>query len=376
MYTITMDKAESTVRDILAMAEIGCDGAYPWDLHVTSNEFYRRLLGQGAMALGETYMDGLWECEQLDVFIDKVLRAGLEHKISMWRLLGPVIWSKMVNLQNRRRAFNIGKHHYDIGNELFKLMLDESMTYTCGYWKDADNLADAQHAKLDLVCRKMGLEPGMRVLDIGCGWGSFARFAATHYGVKVVGVTVSQEQIDLGRELCAGLDVDLRYQDYRDVEGRFDRVVSIGMFEAVGPKNYRTYMQTVECCLEDDGLFLLHTIGTNTPDLQADPWTIKYIFPGGYLPLQKQVDAAAQGIFIMEDWHNFGADYDPTLMAWMARVDTNRDQITQLGYDQRFYRMWRYWLLAAAGSARARRNQLWQMVFSKKGVDRGYLPVR
>ena len=360
----------------MAMADVGCDGLNPWDLHVTDETFYPRLLGQGSMALGETYMDGLWECEQLDVFIDKVLRAGLEHKISVLSLLWPVIWSKMVNLQSRRRAFKIGEHHYDIGNELFKLMLDPSMTYTCGYWKDANNLADAQQAKLDLVCRKMGLEAGMRVLDIGCGWGGFARFAAERYGVKVVGVTVSREQIELGQELCAGLDVDLRYQDYRDVEGKFDRVVSVGMFEAVGPKNFRTYMQTVERCLEDDGLFLLHTIGTNTPDLQADPWTIKYIFPGGYLPLQKQIDAASQGIFVMEDWHNFGADYDPTLMAWMANVDANREQITQLGYDERFYRMWRYWLLAAAGSARARRNQLWQMVYSKKGVDNGYLPVR
>ncbi|MEE8495369.1 MAG: class I SAM-dependent methyltransferase, partial [Xanthomonadales bacterium] len=239
-----MDKAESTVRDILAMAEVGVDGEHPWDLRVTHREFYRRLLGQGSIALGETYVDGLWECEQIDVFIYKVLRAGLEHRISVLSLLWPVLWSKLVNLQNRRRAFDIGKHHYDIGNELFKLMLDESMAYTCGYWREADNLADAQRAKMDLVCRKMGLEAGMQVLDIGCGWGSFARYAAQNYGVKVVGVTVSQEQIDLGRELCSGLDVDLRYQDYRDIEGRFDRVVSIGMFEAVGSKNYRIYMQT------------------------------------------------------------------------------------------------------------------------------------
>ncbi len=371
-----MDKAEKVVRDILALAEVGVDGEHPWDLQVNSKDFYRRLLGQGSIALGETYMDGLWECENIDVFIYKVLRSGLENKISVLSLLWPVLWSKMVNLQSRGRAFNIGKHHYDIGNDLFKLMLDDSMAYTCGYWREADNLADAQQAKMDLVCRKMGLEAGMRVLDIGCGWGSFARYAAQNYGVRVVGVTVSQEQIDLGRELCAGLDVDLRYQDYRDVQGRFDRVVSIGMFEAVGPKNFRTYMQTVERCLEDDGLFLLHTIGTNTPDLQADPWTIKYIFPGGYLPLQKQIDAATQGIFIMEDWHNFGVDYDPTIMAWVANIKAARGQLEKLGYDRRFYRMWTYWLLSAAGSARARRNQLWQMVYSKKGQDGGYLPVR
>jgi len=371
-----MDKAEKTVREILALADIGMDGERPWDLQVTSKEFYRRLLGQGSIALGETYMDGLWECEQIDVFIYKVLRSGLEHKISVLSLLWPVLWSKMVNLQSKRRAFIIGEHHYDIGNELFKLMLDDSMAYTCGYWREADTLAAAQQAKMDLVCRKMGLQPGMRVLDIGCGWGSFAKYAAQNYGVSVVGVTVSQEQIDLGRELCTGLDVDLRFEDYRDVDGRFDRIVSIGMFEAVGAKNFRTFMQTVERCLQDDGLFLLHTIGTNTPDLQADPWTIKYIFPNGYLPLQKQIDAATQGIFIMEDWHNFGTDYDPTIMAWVANVATHRTRLEELGYDHRFYRMWTYWLLSAAGSARARRNQLWQMVYSKKGLDGGYLPVR
>jgi cyclopropane-fatty-acyl-phospholipid synthase len=371
-----MNKAESTVRDILALAEVGVEGEQPWDLQVNDGEFYRRLLGQGSIALGETYVDGLWECEQIDGFIDKVLRAGLEHKISVLSLLWPVLWSKLANLQSRRRAFDIGKHHYDIGNELYQLMLDDRMTYTCGYWKDANNLADAQAAKLDLVCRKVGLEPGMRVLDIGCGWGSFARFAAERYGVSVVGVTVSQEQIDLGRKMCVGLDVDLRYQDYRDVDGQFDRVISLGMFEHVGPKNYRTYMQTVERCLHDDGLFLLHVIGTNTPNLQVDPWTSKYIFPGGVLPLPKQIDAASQGIFIMEDWHNFGTDYDPTLMAWMANVDEHRDQLESLGYGKRFYRMWRYWLLSAAGSARARRNQLWQMVYSKKGLDNGYVPVR
>ena len=376
MYTNKMDKAESTVRDIMAMAEVGCDGQQPWDLKVNSNEFYRRLLGQGSIALGETYVDGLWDCEKIDVFIQKVLRAGLEHKISVLSLLWPVLWSKLTNLQSKKRSYDNVKHHYDIGNELYLLMLDDRLTYTCGYWKDADNLADAQEAKLDLVCRKLGLEAGMRVLDIGCGWGSFARFAAERYGVNVVGVTVSQEQIDLGRELCTGLDVDLRYQDYRDVEGQFDRVVSLGMFEHVGPKNYRTFMQKVETCLEDDGLFLLHTIGTNTPDLQADPWTVKYIFPGGHLPLQKQIDAASQGIFIMEDWHNFSIDYDPTLMAWMANIDAAREQLEQLGYGDRFYRMWRFWLLSAAGSARARRNQLWQMVYSKKGLDDGYLSVR
>jgi len=371
-----VNKAESAIRGLLALAGIEINGSNPYDVQVNDQRFFQRLLSGGPLGLGETYMDGLWDCEALDVLIYKVLRADLEHSISPLKLLLPVIQAKLINLQSSRRAFRIGEHHYDIGNELYKLMLDPRMTYTCGYWKDADNLNDAQEAKLDLVCRKVGLEPGMRVLDIGCGWGSFAGFAAERYGVKVVGVTVSKEQIELGQERYKDLDVDLRFQDYRELNERFDRIISIGMFEHVGSKNYRTYMKVVENCLQDDGLFLLHTIGTNTKATAVDPWTNKYIFPGGMLPVPEQIDAAVSGTFIMEDLHNIGTHYDPTLMAWMANVDTHREELENLGYDQRFYRMWRYFLLSSAGSARARRNQLWQIVYSKKGLDGGYDSIR
>ena len=371
-----MNTAEVTIRGLLELADIEVNGSNACDLQVNDPAFYRRLLSGGPLGLGETYMDGLWDCPALDVLICKVLRADLEHSISPLKLLWPVLWSKLVNLQSKRRAFNIGEHHYDIGNDLYQCMLDPRMTYTCGYWKDADNLNDAQEAKLDLVCRKIGLQAGMRVLDIGCGWGSFAGFAAERYGAEVVGVTVSREQIALGQARYRDLNVDLRFQDYREVRERFDRIVSIGMFEHVGPKNYRQYMRVVESCLVEDGLFLLHTIGTNTTKTAVDPWTDKYIFPGGVLPVAGQIDAAASGVFIMEDWHNFGTHYDPTLMAWMANIDAHRDELRGLGYDERFYRMWRYFLLSSAGSARARRNQLWQIVYSKRGLDGGYESVR
>jgi len=371
-----LNKAESTIRGLLELADIAINGEHDYDLRVNSPYFYQRLLSGGALGLGETYMDGLWDCEALDVLIYRILRADLEHSISPFKLLWPVLWSKLVNLQSKGRAFNIGERHYDIGNDMYQRMLDPRMTYTCGYWKDADNLSDAQEAKLDLVCRKIGLEPGMRVLDIGCGWGSFAGFAAERYAADVVGVTVSKEQIALAQARYKGLSVDLRWQDYRDLRDRFDRIVSLGMFEHVGPKNYRTYMQVVNHCLVDDGLFLLHTIGTNTRKTAVDPWTDKYIFPGGVLPVAEQIDRASCGLFIMEDWHNFGADYDPTLMAWMANVDAHRGELRGLGYDERFYRMWRYFLLSSAGSARARRNQLWQIVYSKHGRDDGYSSVR
>jgi len=371
-----MNKAETTIRGLLELADIEINGDRRRDIQINDARFYRRLLSGGALAFGETYMEEFWDCEALDELIYQILRADLEHRISPLKLLAPVVWSKIVNIQSYRRAFDIGKHHYDIGNELFERMLDRRMTYTCGYWKDADNLDQAQEAKLDLVCRKIGLQPGMRVLDIGCGWGSFAEFAAQRYGVEVLGVTVSREQIELGKERCKDLDVELCYRDYRDVTGRFDRIVSLGMFEHVGPKNYRTYMQVVNTCLADDGLFLLHTIGVNRKADAVDPWTDKYIFPGGVLPLTGQIDAAARGIFVLEDWHNFGTHYDPTLRAWMDNVDRHREELAGLGYGRRFYRMWRFFLLTAAGAARARRNQLWQIVFSKNGVDGGYDSIR
>jgi cyclopropane-fatty-acyl-phospholipid synthase len=371
-----LDKAEITIRGLLELADIEINGSNPRDIQVNDKQFYQRVLSGGSLGMGESYMDGLWDCEALDELIYQLLRADLEHSISPLKLLIPVVWAKLVNLQSPGRAFRIGEHHYDIGNELYKLMLDQRMVYTCGYWKDADNLEAAQVAKLDLICRKIGLKPGMRVLDLGCGWGSFAGFAAERYGVKVVGVTVSKEQIEYGQQRYKDLDVDLRFQDYRDVNEQFDRIVSIGILEHVGPKNYKTFMKVVERNLKDDGLYLLHTIGTNTRTLSVDPWTNKYIFPGGVLPVLQQIDVATEGLFILEDLHNIGTHYDPTLMAWMANVDKHRDEIRNLGYDERFYRMWRYYLLGAAGSDRARRNQLWQMVFSKKGLDGGYESIR
>jgi cyclopropane-fatty-acyl-phospholipid synthase len=371
-----VDKTEGTIRGLLELAGIEINGSKPRDIQVNDRDFYSRVLSGGPLGLGEAYMDGLWDCAALDELIYQLLRADLEHRIRPLKLLVPVIWAKLVNLQSPRRAFRIGEQHYDIGNDLYQLMLDQRMAYTCGYWKDADNLDAAQEAKLDLICRKIGLQAGMRVLDMGCGWGSFAGFAAERYGVEVVGVTVSKEQIEYGRQRYRDLNVDLRFQDYREVNERFDRVVSIGMLEHVGPKNYRTFMRVVQRCLEDDGLHLLHTIGTNTRALAVDPWTNKYIFPGGVLPVLQQLAVASEGIFVLEDLHNIGTHYDPTLMAWMANVDKHRKELENLGYDQRFYRMWRYYLLGAAGSDRARRNQLWQIVYSKKGLDGGYASIR
>lgn len=274
-------------------------------------------------------------------------------------------------MQSKSRAYEVGKRHYDIGNDLYKAMLDKRMAYSCGYWRTAKTLEQAQEAKLDMACKKLGLKKGMRVLDIGCGWGSFVKYAAEKYGVKCVGITVSKEQVKFARDVCKGLPVEIRLQDYRNLNEKFDRIISIGMFEHVGYKNYRPYMKLVNNCLKPDGLFLLHTIGGNVSTSSTDPWINKYIFPNSMLPSAKQVASAYEKLFVLEDWHSFGDDYGKTLMSWFRNFKKNWWQIKD-NYNGRFYRMWEYYLLACAGSFRSRRNQLWQIVFSKKGVKGGY----
>jgi cyclopropane-fatty-acyl-phospholipid synthase len=364
------------IWDLLLLAGVQPNGKALWDIQIHNEEFYLRVLKEGSLGLGESYMDGWWDCIHLDQFFDRIVTADLEHKVksSKW-LLPKLILLKLINPQNKKRAWEVAIKHYDLGNDLFKSMLDLHMNYTCAYWQHADDLNSAQLNKMELSCQKLMLKPGMRILDIGCGFGAFAKYAAKNYDVQVVGVTISKEQYDYAQQNCVGLPVEIRLQDYRDVHERFDRIISLGMFEHVGSQNYRTYMKKAHECLKDNGLFLLHTIGSNRTIEFCDPWIAKYIFPNGMLPSMAQISKASEGLFIMENWVNFGAYYDATLMAWNANFERNWDHL-KTHYDERFYRMWRYYLLACAGSFRARSMQLWQIVFSKHGLRGGYeVPV-
>lgn len=370
------ERFRRVIEDVLLPAGIVINGERPWDLRVKDERFFRRVMREGSLGFGESYMDGWWDCERLDDFFCRVMPTKPEEKIRKdWKTLLSVLRSLLLNPSRKARAFHVGRRHYDLGNRLFRSMLDSRMVYSCGYWKNARSLDGAQEAKLDLVCRKLGLKQGDRVLDIGCGWGSFAKYAAERYGAEVLGITVSREQVELGNESCKGLPVELKLLDYRDVKGEFDNVVSIGMFEHVGLRNYRTYMQKVHQCLKDEGLFLLQTIGHNESVTALDPWFEKYIFPNSLIPSIKQISAAAEGLFVIEDWHNFGADYDPTLMSWFRNFDGNWKSLREI-YDERFYRMWKYYLLSSAGTFRARCLQAWQIVLSKKGVRGGYHSIR
>ncbi|HSB97001.1 MAG TPA: cyclopropane fatty acyl phospholipid synthase, partial [Spongiibacteraceae bacterium] len=370
------NRAQQNIENLLQQANIVINGSRPWDIQVFDQRFFSKVVAKGTLGLGEAYMDAWWDCPRVDEFIYRSLANRLKEKIRVGRQeLWLFIRSCIINLQSSTRAFMVGKTHYDINAILYECMLDRRMTYTCGYWKNAIDLEQAQRDKLDLVCRKIDLQPGDRVLDIGCGWGSFAQYAAQNYGANVVGITISQQQVELARQRCAGLPVEIRLQDYRDLDETFDHIVSLGMFEHVGHKNYRTFMAIARACLRDSGLFLLHTIGSNDSAIASDPWIEKYIFPNGLLPSIAQIGNALENNFVIEDWHNFGADYDRTLMAWHGNFSAHWSDL-QNYFDERFYRMWSYYLLACAGSFRARQTQLWQIVLSKHGIPGGYNSIR
>jgi cyclopropane-fatty-acyl-phospholipid synthase len=368
-------KERDFIQQILAAAGVSTNGSNPWDISIRDKRFYQRVVADGSLGLGESYMDGWWECECLDELFSRIMQTNAEEKIKNWKYVLYVLKARAFNLSRKSRSFRVADKHYDVGNELYRNMLDKRMVYSCAYWKDKPNLDDAQEAKLDLICRKIGLKAGDRILDIGCGWGGFARYAAERYGVHVVGISVSKEQVALGKELCCNQSVDLRLQDYRDIDETFDHIVSVGMFEHVGYKNYRTFMEIIHKCLKEDGLFLLHTIGNNVTEFTTDPWIYKYIFPNSMIPSMAQISAAVEGLFVTEDWHNFGIYYDKTLTSWHHNFTRNWQKVKD-SYDDRFFRMWKYYLLSSAGSFRARALQVWQMVLSKKGVPGEYHAVR
>ena len=370
-------RTEQSVRNLASMFGVEIDGPQPWDIQVRDPRFYRRVLADGSLGLGESYMAGWWECQDLAEFFYRLFRNGVENRDpARWRLRLMQLAAQLRNLQSQQRASQVAEAHYDQTIAAYRNMSDKWITLSCGYWKNARDLDEAQEHKLDLVCKKIGLAADDRVLDIGCGFGSFARFAAERYGCAVTGINLSTEQIRVARELARGLPVEIVQCDYRETnrylgDRPFDKIVSIGMFEHVGYKNFRAYMEAAHRCLADGGLFLLHTIGSNVSQTYNDPWYDKYIFPNGMLPSIRQIGGAIEGLFVMEDWHNFGPDYARTHQAWYERFDRSW---AGSKHDP-FYRMWTYFLLSSVGGFRARHKQLWQIVLSKGGVQPGYARV-
>ncbi len=364
--------SQITVEKFFNNAGININGVKEWDIKVNHQDFYTKVLKDGSLGFGESYIDELWDCESLDKCIFNILRANVHNKYAT-DIIKDSLKEKVKNLITPHNIKNCKKsisHHYDTGNKLFKFMLDKRMVYSCGYWKDVDNLDDAQEQKLELICKKIGLKKDMTLLDVGCGWGSLMKYASEKYGAICTGLTLSKEQKHLGEKLSTGLPIRFLLQDYRELSDlKFDRIVSIGMFEHIGPKNYGIFMQKMHNLLVDDGVMLLHTIGGVDSKKHTEPWIRKYIFPQGVIPKIRHIGKAMEDYFYMEDWHDFGPDYDKTLMAWHKNFTDNWQELS-IDYDEKFKRMWEYYLLSCAGSFRARDLALWQIVMTKKKLEK------
>lgn len=366
----------------LESAGVQVDGSKPYDVRIHRDDFFKQLKYNPPLVAGESYVQGDWDCSQLDELFYRICRNNLDAKfyykshVVLFSILG-----SLINLQSHVRSKKVAEIHYNLGNEFYRMMLGSSMAYTCAYWKNAKNLDEAQHNKFDLVCRKIDLRPGDKVLELGCGWGSLAKFMAEKYGCEVVAVNISTEQVRHAQEICKNLPVKIYLSDYRDAhiynpENKlFDKVVSVGLCEHIGHRNYNVFLETARRNMKEDGLFLLHTIGKNDSTYFVDPWINKYIFPNGMLPSIKLLGNAMENLFVLEDLHNFGADYDKTLMAWYKNCEENWDRI-EPKQSETFRRLWNYYLLSCAGAFRARAMQLWQMVLSPKGVPGGYVSIR
>ncbi len=364
--------------------EIG--GANPGDIRVHDDRFFSRVVGDGSLGMGETYVLGWWDCEDLFLFLQRLLSSNQvafrEH--AGWRTGFAFMKARLMNVQKPSQVRQLADAHYNLSNALFENMLGKSMAYSCAYWHSADNLLDAQNRKLDLICRKLGLKQGQRVLDIGCGWGCFARFAAERYSCEVTGITVAKEQSEFAREFCSGLPVEICCCDYRDFNtareyGPFDKAVAIEVMEHVGYRNYRVFMEMIHRQLRSSGLLLVQTQGMNESTRTSDPWITKYIFPGGKIPSMKQIAGAIEKLFVIQDVHNIGIHYGKTLRAWHENFDTYWRDIRRpstAGSSEAFYRMWRYYLVVSCAYFQVRGSPVWQIVLSKGVAKDGYNFIR
>ncbi len=348
----------------------------PVVVRITDPAVVRRMVLNPELAVGEAYMEGTLTIDEDDLYtFMEIAQKNLGRR-------GPVLWQRPLFALRRAgrrlaqfnpvsRARRNVAHHYDLSGELYDLFLDEDRQYSCAYWRHADDtLEQAQAHKKALIARKLLLKPGMKVLDIGCGWGGLALTLAKKHDVEVLGITLSTEQhkVATQRAQQAGLQdrVSFRLMDYRDVEGRFDRIVSVGMFEHVGVPHYGIFFRRIEELLHEDGVALLHTIGRMEEPSNTSPWLAKYIFPGGYTPALSEVMAIIekQDLFTtdIEVWR---LHYAKTLHEWHRRFMANIEKARAL-YDDRFCRMWRYYLVSAEQSFRFYRQVVFQIQLARR----------
>ena len=333
------------------------------------------------LKLGEAYMNGTFVVEQGSIadLLGMVMGSGYGHALRWTHPLDwpRLLWRRLKQLNLRGRARRNVAHHYDLDEQLYALFLDSDRQYSCAYFETpSTTLDDAQLAKKRHLAAKLRLTPGARVLDIGCGWGGLALYLAEHAGAQVTGITLSKEQLARARVRASEKDlseqIDFRLQDYRDIVGPFDRIVSVGMFEHVGVMFYDRFFRTCAQALADDGVMVLHSIGRSEGPGTTNPWIAKYIFPGGYIPaLSEVLPAIERAGLLVTDVEILRLHYASTLHAWRERFLAHRETVEKL-YDSRFVRMWEFYL-AASEMAFAKQNMMVMQIQMTK--RQGVVPI-
>lgn len=374
---------KNVIASLFGRAGITLNGSEPWDIQVKNDRFFRRSL-RGSLGFGESYMEGDWDVGSIDALFRRIIRYDISDSLMvMLNRLRLDLKSRLTNMQSRIGSRAIAETHYDLDHRLYELFLGPWNQYTCCFYDKATTLEEAEVEKLEMVCNKLDLQPGDRVMDIGCGWGGFAKYAAETRGCHVTGVSISVEQIAYARKYTAGLPVDIIECDYRDLpkryeDGSFDKVVIIGMIEHVGYKNYRHLFEVVHRMLNDVGLFLLHTIGNSTVTTVVDPWIEKYIFRNSMAPAASQLTHAMERLFTLQDWENYGHYYPSTLAHWQERFEANWPRIeaieTANRFDERFRRMFNYYFLSCKAGFETEDILLWHLVMSKAGCRQTVYP--
>jgi cyclopropane-fatty-acyl-phospholipid synthase len=364
---------------LLAAADVQINGTRPWDMQVHNESTYARILKDGDLGAGESYMEGWWDCQQLGVMIEKVLRADVMSKVQLSLVdKAKAVWSMLTGSKSTGSSKEQLCYHYDIGNDLYKAMLDPYMQYTCGFWRNgATTLEQAQLDKLDMICKKVNARQGCKWLDLGCGFSGLMKYATEKYSTVCTGYNLSTDQMGYGRDvLCAGLPITFVEGDFCKTlasvkDGKFDVVTNVGSIEHCGVNRYREFMQNAYNCIADDGVFLTQSILSGSKDTQYSflAFLNKYIFPGGVSPTLTQLSQAMEGLFVIEDVHNFGEDYAKTLAAWHANLTQAWASLSANNpkYTTKFKRMFDFYLLCCAGTFRARGLNLLQIVATKVG---------
>lgn len=351
---------------LFSRADIRVGGSRSWDIEVTDPRFFRTLMKRGSLGLGEAYMDGWWRAEDLEAFFYRCIKSNLyQASQSLPFHVRRRLLDKLNNQQNRNKSVRVARQHYNLGNDLFFEFLGHYKNYSCGYFRDTDDLCQAQLKKMQQICREMAFKSGERVLDVGGGWGEIARHVATNHECQITSINISDEQITHARRHCAGLPVEIKKLDYRDLDKGFDKILVIAMLTHVGPKNYRVFMETLHRCLEPGGTVLIESVGSPTDKINCEPWTDKYIFPGGVIPSLRQIDRAIDGLFTRERTAEFGDYYHLTMRAWHENFTRAWPQL-QLRYPEKVRLMFEYFFLSVAAAFRARSLLHWHIVLRKK----------